>query len=107
MSKLYVTEYAGTGDQLGSGNIAQEPQITGQTVTFTGTAGVSSAFSGNTHFVRLQPDAVCSVVFSTYTAGASVDPSAATTDRRMAASQTEYFKVPVGQGFKVSAIANS
>lgn len=107
MAKLYVTEYSGTGDLVAQGNIAAEPENTTQVVSFTGTAGVSSAFNASTAVVRVQPDGICSLVFSTYTAGAAVDPSATTSNRRMVAGQTEYFKVPAGKGFKVSAITNT
>ena len=107
MAKLYVTEYSGTGDIVAQGNIASQPENTTQVVTFTGTAGVSSAFANNTSIVRLQPDGICSIAFSTYTAGAAVDPSATTSGMRMISGQTEYFKVPTGRGFKVSAITNT
>lgn len=107
MAKLYVTEYTGTGDLVAQGNVAAEPENTTQVVSFTGTQGTSSAFANNTTMVRLQSDSICSVVFSTYTAGAAVDPVATANNRRMVAGQTEYFKIPTGRGFKVSAITNS
>lgn len=103
MSTLYITEYAAVNQN----GIPKEPKIADQAVTFTGTAGVSAAFGTNTRFVRLQPDAICSVVFSTYTAGAAVNPTALTSNRRMAASETALIEVPAGVGFKVSAIANT
>lgn len=100
MAKLYVTEYSGTGDLVTQGNIAAEPEITTQVVSFTGTAAASSAFNNGTRFVRLQSDSICSVVFGT-------TPTATTNNRRMAADQIEYFKVPVGKAYKVSAITNT
>jgi hypothetical protein len=42
-------------------------------------------------------DSICSVSFGT-------TPTATTSDPRMAAGQTEFHGVPVGAGFKVSAI---
>lgn len=108
MAKLYITEYAGTGDLIAQGNIAMEPMTADQTpLSFTGTAGVSAAFNGATNIVRIHPDSICSIAFSTTSAGTVSDPSATTSNRRMAAGQTEYFKVPQGKGYKVSAIVNT
>lgn len=101
MAKLYVTEYSGTGDNVAQGNIAMEPENTTQVVSFTGTAGISSAFGTNTTIVRIQPDSICSVFFS------SAGTAATTSNRRMVAGQTEYFKVPRNKAYVVSAIVNT
>lgn len=100
MAKLYVTEYVDTGNIVGQGNIAYEPEATTQVITYTGTAGASSAFNAGTQIVRLHTDSICSVFFGT-------DPTATTDKRRMVAGQTEYFKVPQGRSYKVSAIVNT
>lgn len=101
MAKLYVTEYVSTGDIVGQGNIAAEPEVATQVVTYTGTAAASTAFGTATRIIRLHTDSICSVFFSV----AGTD--ATTSNRRMVAGQTEYFKVPGGQSYKVSAIVNT
>lgn len=100
MSTLYITEYSGTGNSS-QGIVANEPENTTQAISFTGTAGTSSAFLNNTGLVRLQTDGICSVFFST------AGTAATTSKRRMTAGQTEWFQVPVGKAFKVSAITNT
>lgn len=101
MANLYITEYSSTGDVIAQGNVALEPEITTQVVAFTGTAAASSAFNNATTFVRLQPDNICSVLFS------AAGTAATTSNRRMVSGQTEYFKVPRNKAFKVSAITNT
>lgn len=94
---MYITEYADSGS---SSTFPMEPAITDQKITFTGTAGTSAAFAGNTSLVRLHVDGIASILFGTA-------PTATTSYRRMTAGQTEYFRVPAGQAFKVSAITNT
>lgn len=99
MATAYIREYREAYVQQGSSiQIANEPAITDQTVSFTGTAGTSAAFNANTKFVRIQTDGICSFLF-----GAS--PTALTTSARLAAGTTEYFGVIPGQ--KVSFITNT
>ena len=101
MAKLYVTEYAGAGGNVTQGNVAKEPEITTQVVSFTGTAGVSSAFATNTSIIRVHPDGICSVLVS------AAGTAATTANKRMNLGQTEYFEVPAGQSYKISAITNT
>jgi hypothetical protein len=96
MTKLYVTEYSPT--PLGT-NLAPEPGAD-QVVDYTAGAAASTAFKANTGIVRVHTDAVCSVLFGTA-------PTATTSNKRMAAGATEYFSVPMGQAYKVSAITNT
>ncbi len=98
MANLYVTEY--TTNSVNSGQavpVMQEPG-TDQVVSFSGTPGSSTAFGTNTKWVRVHTDGICSILFGTA-------PSAATSNKRMIAGQTEYFAVYAGQ--KVSAITNT
>lgn len=101
MGILYISEY----EQLAPspmghvGQIAQEPPIATQAVTFS-TATASSAFNAKTRFVRLHTDGICSYVFDTA-------PVATTSDSRMVAGQTEYHGVPINQSYKVSAVSNT
>lgn len=98
MSTMYVTEYADPGSY--SSTFLAEPAVADQKITFTGTAGTSAAFAGNTAIVRIQVDGIASILFGTA-------PTATTSYRRMTAGQTEYFRVPAGQSYKVSAITTT
>lgn len=103
MSTLYITEFARQGRDAGGWllpTMAQEPPCTEQTVAIGASSVASNAFNALTAFVRIHADAVCSIAFGT-------SPTAAATNRRMAAGQTEYFQVPVGGGFKVAVITNT
>jgi hypothetical protein len=101
MAVLYITEYAEM--QIGPagrhGQMPMEPPLAEQTVNI-GSVASSSAFNAATRFVRLHCDAVCSVEFGT-------SPTASSTTGRMAANQTEYRGVPLGQSYKVSVITNT
>src|SRR5262245_25272589 len=100
MAKLYVTEF----DELPSianspATVASTPALVDQTpVAIGGGSLQSAAFSTNTRIVRLHCDAVCSIAFGT-------NPTADANSARMAANQTEYFRVRAGQ--KVAVITNT
>lgn len=103
-SFLYIDEYL-QGTQLPVGELMQcplEPPIASQKVDFTSGEAKSAAFNVLTAFVAIHADSVCSVLF-----GAA--PTATTSNRRMAAGQTDYRGVPVGNGaaLKLSVIANT
>lgn len=94
----YVTEYSDVGRGGGMYQIAAEPSNAEQVFNYTATAGVSTAFKNNTRMVRISADSTCNIVFGTApvaTTGAS---------KRFSAGQTEYFFVPQGQSYKVSAV---
>jgi len=98
MATLYVTEY-GTIAGLpatANGQVPLEPPLADYIVTIPGT---SPAFQPTTRMVRLNCDAVCSVLFGQA-------PSASTSNGRLAANQTEFRGVPEGMAFKVSVVAN-
>ena len=112
VATLYVAEYRTMASVPSATNWApnaaqgpQEPSIAEQTLSITPSSTASSAFGGYTAIVRLNCDAVCSVVFST---AAQVNtgtlPAATTSNKRLAANQTEYFGVFPGQS--VAVIAN-
>jgi hypothetical protein len=100
MATAYIEEYAqlmrdSTGEM---GYVPVQPSIATQTVTYTGTAGQSAAFSSKTRMVRIHADGICSYLFG-------ANPTATTAKPRMAASTTEYFGVQPGD--KVSFIVNT
>lgn len=101
MATLYVTEFKAIG---GGGNFpvagALQAPIAEQTVAIGGTTAQSSAFNANTTFVRLNCDAVCSILFGT-------NPTATAAKCRLSANTTEYFSVPAGLAYKVAVITNT
>lgn len=102
MSKMYVSEYAELGAYAGMASpVAMEPPITEYIVSFTGTPGLSAAFNPATRYVRIHVDGLAAIKFGTAPV-AAVD-----TNKRLVLGQTEYFAVPGGASFKVSAITVS
>jgi hypothetical protein len=106
MAFLYVTEFAemeiGWGGR--QGQIAQQPPLAEQAIANTGASTQSAAFSAKTRYVRLHTDTVCAVEFG-------INPTAiaagATGTARLGAGQTEYYGVPLGQGFKVAVTTST
>lgn len=101
MSKLYVSEFESPGGQAAFpfpvGN--EGGNTTDQTpVDYSGGEAKSAAFAATTKLVRIHTDAICSIKFGT-------SPTATTSNRRMAAGQTEYYFVRPSD--KVSAITNT
>lgn len=100
-SKLYVTEYSDIGQTVrGAAQLAKEPVVAEQVVDYSGGVASSSAFNASTTYVRIHTDSICSISFGTA-------PTATTSMRRMPADSTEYFAVPPGLSYKVSAISNT
>ena len=104
MATLYITEFACQGRDL-AGYInqnggAQQPPLAEQTVAIGASSAASAAFNAKTTIVRVHADSICSISF-----GAA--PTAAATNARMAAGQTEYFCVPANSGLKIAVITNT
>jgi len=99
---LFVTEYTeihiGAAGRVGQAPI--EPPLAEQTIAIAAGSAQSAAFNAATRMVRLHTDVVCSVSFGT-------NPTASVANQRLAANQTEYKGIPVGQSFKVAVITNS
>lgn len=101
MSIMYITEFADVGKSGGIIPVGAEPSTASQHISFTGTAGQSAAFQNNTSLVRIHVDGISSIAFGT-------NPTAvANSDRRMISGQTEYYYIPQGQAFKVSAVTST
>lgn len=99
MATLYVTEFAASGVQRGPIPVAFGlPVVRSNNISMSGASAQSAAFNANTTLIRVHADAICSVLIGT-------NPTALTTDARMAADQTEYFAVAAGQ--KIAAISNA
>lgn len=104
MATLYIAEYSRL---MAATNGEQQPQIVDvsslvaeQTIT-VGSEVDSSAFGAATRIVRLCSDTACHILFGTG------NPAATTSKAYLPANAPEYFGVPPGQSYKVSAIAHS
>lgn len=100
MALLYIAEYDRMAEApAGPPQIVQEPPIIEQTPVVIGAGSLQSAFFGTrTRIVRIHADSICSIAFG-------INPTASVQNKRMAASQTEYFGV--APGMKVAVIANT
>jgi hypothetical protein len=101
MPTLYICEYANQGRDTAGYTIqgvAQEPANTEQTVAIGGTSAQSNAFQSGTTLIRVHTDSICSIAIGT-------NPTAAATNKRMAANTTEYFGVRPGD--KIAVITNT
>lgn len=102
MGKLYVTEFSDEAQTVrGAAQVAQVNATTvDQTPVTYSTTTQSAAFAATTVLVRIETDSICSIAFGT-------NPTATTSNMRLAVDQVEYFGVPVGQSYKVAAITNT
>ncbi len=73
--------------------IAQQPLVTTQSITITGTMATSAAFNSNTNIVRLYSDTNCAIEFSQT---ATTVCTAIATSMPLAAFSPEYFGVTPG-----------
>lgn len=98
MGILYISEYT-EGFNPYAPTVGSEPSTVQQAITY-GVSTASAAFRTDTKLVRIHNDATspCSIQFG-------VSPVATTAKARMAANQTEYFKV--SPGHQVAAITNT
>jgi hypothetical protein len=102
MSVCYIEEYPSIGMTSANGpsQMAKEPSLVSQTVAI-GAVAPSNAFNVATTVVRIHVDAICSIKFG------PAGTVATTSNKRLAANQTEYFEVPRGQNYIVSVISNT
>lgn len=89
MAVLFIAEFREIN--VNQGNIT--PIVTGtpiteQTVAIGGSNTKSAAFNANTQIIRVHTDAICSIKI-----GPDAAAVATATTMRMAAGQTEYFRV--------------
>jgi len=92
MATVFISEYPG-GLPMGS-QAPPEPPLAEQTVPIGGTSAQSQAFGGGTKLIRLHVDAPCSILIGE-------DPTARTSNKRLAANQTEFFNVQPGHRLAV------
>jgi hypothetical protein len=95
MAIVYVSEYA-TLALGGAAQISEEPALAEQAVSI---GAASNPFQAGTRFIRVAPDAACSILVG------PVGTVAATTNKRLAANSVEYFGVRSGQ--VVATVSNT
>lgn len=100
MATVYIAEFRGGHvDHLGfTLPVARMPPIAEQTVAIGGASAQSAAFNADTELIRVHTDAICSILVG-------ANPTAAATNARLAAGQTEYFFV--ARNSKLAVITNS
>ena len=102
---LYIAEYQdwpSTGTATGNFQVVRDPPIAEQTITIGASSAKSNAFNPQTRIVRLHSDSVCSIAI-----GPQATITAAATNQRMAANQTEYKLVVNNAGHGVAVITNT
>lgn len=98
MAAIFITEYAEAVNIAGKLVPAGvEPAVAEQTVAITAGSLQSAAFNDKTTFVRVNVDGICHLKFGT-------NPTAVTTEKRIADESTEFFGVSPGQAIKVAVI---
>jgi hypothetical protein len=104
MATLYVSEYRLLASVPSSTNYApmpaqggQEPPQAEYTIVVAGSSTQGPFFGGYTALVRVHTDTICSISIGS-------NPVATTTNKRLAANQTEYFGVAPNQ--QLAVIAN-
>jgi hypothetical protein len=104
MAVLYISEYSsqardGQGYLMPAG---QEPSQVEQQVAIGAGSTQSTAFAAGTKLIRVHCDVACHVSIGT-------NPTAATTTKRLAANQTEFFGVQAHPrtGDKIAVIEGS
>jgi hypothetical protein len=103
VATVYITEYSIVAwvhmPGFGVVPMPQDPPVAEQTVPITGASVQSAPFNVRTRFLRINTDAVCSILVGT-------NPTVTTGSGRFAANQTEYRGVLLGGSFQLAAIAN-
>ncbi len=98
MATLYISEFGDNGVAQRNVQVASKPALTTQTVAISASSAQSAAFSSQTTYIRVHTDVICSTVVG-------ANPTATTAGERLAADNTEYFRVQPGH--KIAVIANT
>ena len=99
MAKIFISEHVEpelvSDQQFAAVN---QPPLAEQTLTTSGSSGQTSAFNARTRIIRVHTDGICSISIG-------ANPTATTSTGRMAAGQTEYFRVEGAH--KLAGITNT
>lgn len=100
MAVLYISEFDRMADAGIRRDVAagQQPRVAAQTVAIGGGSLQSAAFNAKTRFIEVHADAICSFKIGE-------NPTAVTTEGRMAAGDTRYYGVIPGH--KIAVITNT
>jgi hypothetical protein len=105
MASLYVSEYRQLASVPSATNYApmsaqapQEPPLAEYVVNIAGSSTASQLFGQYTALLRVNCDATCSIAIG-------FNPTATTTNKRLATNQTEFFGVSPGQ--QIAVISNA
>jgi hypothetical protein len=103
MAKIYITEYQTAEVSVGGQvlQIALEPPVAEQVLDFTAGVQVSAAFNMGTSLIRVNVDAIASILIS------AAGTNATTTNQRWPADTVEYKGIQAGKGHKLSVISNT
>lgn len=95
MSKVTIEEYEGVATPEGiTAQLPRGPVIKRQTITFTGTAGVSEPFDPRTKIIYVCPDADASVVI-----GSEADATDVGTDDALWPGKVPQWRAVAGRQF--------
>ena len=104
MATLYVTEYSRTasvntnfGGRDSPAQAPQDPPNAEQIVNIAASPTLSGIFTPTTSLIRVHADSICSIAIGP-------SPTATTSQKRLAANQTEYFGTSPGNF--ISVVAN-
>lgn len=99
MTTLYIAEFSSLLNNVISGvDAALMPPLAEQTLTNTGSSAQSAAFNQATRIIRVHTDSICSIKVGP-------NPTATTSNIRLAVNQTEYFSVSPGD--KLAVVLNT
>jgi len=102
-SIVYVTEYSQMFvDTAGVGPMCKDPPLADYTITAGASSAQGQVFNPATRFIRMHCDNTDSGVGVAVLIGAN--PTATSSNGRMAPNQTEYRAVPLGAGYRVAII---
>lgn len=99
MATLYIAEYADIAETVrGSAAAPKDPPLAEQTITISGASTQSAAFGGNTRFILITTDAICSVRVG------GTNPIVDANSHRMPADAAQFRGVTAGD--KLAVITN-
>lgn len=99
---LFITEYASLAKDTFDFKIpaGQEPALANTSITISASSTQSAAFNARTSFIMIHAQEATCLAWGT-------NPTAVTSQQRIAAGETRYVGIPVNAGYKVAGIASA